>query len=70
MFLLKQVAKMKHQEFLFKQLPSKSWKEKAEDAIAEEEMLGDGYAAAERIALEPNGNPNYLWLDHEPLGFL
>jgi len=23
-------------------------------------MLGDGYAAAERIALEPNGNPNYL----------
>ena len=22
-------------------------------------MLGDGYAAAERIALEPNGNPNY-----------
>ena len=27
---------------------------------SEEEMLGDGYAAAERIALEPNGNPNYL----------
>ena len=27
---------------------------------AQEEMLGDGYAAAERIALEPNGNPNYL----------
>mmetsp|Transcript_56860 Transcript_56860/g.124365 ORF Transcript_56860/g.124365 Transcript_56860/m.124365 type:complete len:1071 (+) Transcript_56860:202-3414(+) len=26
----------------------------------DEEMLGDGYAAAERIALEPNGNPNYL----------
>jgi len=25
----------------------------------DEEMLGDGYAAAERIALEPNGNPNY-----------
>lgn len=25
-------------------------------------MLGDGYAAAERIALEPNGNPNYLSL--------
>ena len=27
---------------------------------SKEEMLGDGYAAAERIALEPNGNPNYL----------
>ena len=27
---------------------------------SEEEILGDGYAAAERIALEPNGNPNYL----------
>jgi len=26
----------------------------------DEEMLGDGYAAAERIALEPNGNPNYM----------
>jgi len=26
----------------------------------DEEMLGDGYAAAERIALEPNGNPNFL----------
>jgi len=25
----------------------------------DEEMLGDGYAAAERVALEPNGNPNY-----------
>lgn len=25
----------------------------------DEEMLADGYAAAERIALEPNGNPNY-----------
>mmetsp|Transcript_136991 Transcript_136991/g.355848 ORF Transcript_136991/g.355848 Transcript_136991/m.355848 type:complete len:1062 (-) Transcript_136991:29-3214(-) len=25
----------------------------------DEEMLGDGYAAAERIALEPNGNPNF-----------
>jgi len=25
----------------------------------DEEMLGDGFAAAERIALEPNGNPNY-----------
>ena len=29
-------------------------------SVSEEEMLGDGYAAAERIALEPNGNPNYL----------
>ena len=28
--------------------------------LDKEEMLGDGYAAAERIALEPNGNPNYL----------
>lgn len=26
----------------------------------DEEMLGDGYAAAERVALEPNGNPNFL----------
>merc|ERR1719277_2586755 len=26
----------------------------------DEEMLGDGYAAAERVALEPNGNPNYM----------
>jgi hypothetical protein len=26
----------------------------------DEDMLGDGYAAAERIALEPNGNPNYM----------
>lgn len=26
----------------------------------DEEMLADGYAAAERVALEPNGNPNYL----------
>lgn len=26
----------------------------------DEEMLGDGYAASERVALEPNGNPNYL----------
>jgi len=25
----------------------------------DEEMLGDGFAAAERVALEPNGNPNY-----------
>jgi len=25
----------------------------------DEEVLGDGYAAAERVALEPNGNPNY-----------
>lgn len=25
----------------------------------DEEVLGDGYAAAERIALEPNGNPNF-----------
>ncbi|CAE7738809.1 adt-1 [Symbiodinium microadriaticum] len=31
-----------------------------EASDVEEEMLGDGYAAAERIALEPNGNPNYL----------
>ena len=28
-------------------------------------MLGDGYAAAERIALEPNGNPNYLSLGED-----
>eukprot|EP00928_Gymnodinium_smaydae_P029943 TRINITY_DN22402_c0_g1_i3.p1 TRINITY_DN22402_c0_g1~~TRINITY_DN22402_c0_g1_i3.p1 ORF type:complete len:1147 (+),score=296.47 TRINITY_DN22402_c0_g1_i3:272-3442(+) len=26
----------------------------------EEELLSDAFAAAERIALEPNGNPNYL----------
>jgi hypothetical protein len=26
----------------------------------DEDMLGDGYAAAERVALEPNGNPNFL----------
>merc|ERR1711920_38914 len=26
----------------------------------DEEMLGDGFGAAERIALEPNGNPNYM----------
>lgn len=26
----------------------------------DEDMLADGYAVAERIALEPNGNPNYL----------
>merc|ERR1712113_789234 len=26
----------------------------------DEEMLGDGFAASERIALEPNGNPNYM----------
>jgi len=26
----------------------------------DEDMLGDGFAAAERVALEPNGNPNYL----------
>jgi len=26
----------------------------------DEEMLGDGFAAAERVALEPNGNPNYM----------
>ena len=34
-------------------------------SVAKEEMLGDGYAAAERIALEPNGNPNYLLLANQ-----
>ena len=34
-------------------------------AMTQEEMLGDGYAAAERIALEPNGNPHYLPLGGE-----
>eukprot|EP00435_Cladocopium_sp_Y103_P010472 s4860_g2.t1 len=42
-------------EDLFIALQTRSWL-----LSRHEEMLGDGYAAAERIALEPNGNPNYL----------
>ena len=42
--------------------------ESAGSRCSEEEMLGDGYAAAERIALEPNGNPNYLPFGKVDLG--
>lgn len=44
----------------FKHETSELEKKLQQGLMFDEEMLGDGFAAAERVALEPNGNPNYM----------